>query len=104
MSLCCLSSSNPFRNKIILLVTKNPWFDRFILLIILLNTLFLALDQEVNIVTKYNEQIDFTFLIIYTFEMVLKIVALGFIMNTNSYIRDPWNILDFTVVFCGWLS
>lgn len=104
MSLCCLSSSNPFRNKIILLVTKNPWFDRFILLIILLNTLFLALDQEVNIVTKYNEQIDFTFLIIYTVEMVLKIVALGFIMNTNSYIRDPWNILDFTVVFCGWLS
>ena len=87
-----------------MLVTKNPWFDRFILLIILLNTLFLALDQEVDIVTNYDDKIDLTFLIIYTVEMVLKIIALGFFMQNNSYMRDAWNILDFTVVFCGWLG
>jgi len=40
----------------------------------------------------------------YTFEMILKIIAMGFFMETNSYLRDTWNILDFIVVMCGWLS
>ena len=25
-------------------------------------------------------------------------------METNSYLRDAWNILDFIVVMCGWLG
>lgn len=54
--------------------------------------------------TYYDNGIDFTFLIIYTIEMTLKIIALGFFMNTGSYLRDAWNILDFTVVVCGWIS
>ena len=29
--------------------------------------------------------------------MILKICALGFVMNPGSYLRDPWNILDFIV-------
>jgi hypothetical protein len=36
--------------------------------------------------------------------MILKIIAMGFFMETNSYLRDTWNILDFIVVMCGWLS
>ena len=37
-------------------------------------------------------------------EMVLKIFALGFIMNQNSYLRDNWNILDFIIVVTGLIS
>jgi len=48
VSLCCLSVTNPFRNKIIQLVAVNPWFDRFILLVIMVNCCFLALDKEVD--------------------------------------------------------
>jgi hypothetical protein len=55
-------------------------------------------------VAEYSDGIDLTFLIIYTIEMILKIIALGFFMNTNSYLRDSWNVLDFTVVVCGWIS
>jgi len=44
------------------------------------------------------------FLIIYTIEMILKVIALGFCMQQNSYLRDPWNVLDFIVVFFGWIS
>lgn len=44
------------------------------------------------------------FLVIFTFEMVLKVISLGFCVEKNSYIRDPWNILDFTVVIIGWLG
>ena len=44
VSLCCLSETNPFRNKIIQIVAVNPWFDRFILIVIMANCVFLALD------------------------------------------------------------
>lgn len=30
--------------------------------------------------------------------MSIKIIALGFIFNKGSYLRDPWNILDFFIV------
>jgi len=30
--------------------------------------------------------------------MLLKILGLGFICNKGSYLRDPWNILDFVIV------
>jgi len=36
--------------------------------------------------------------------MIIKVVALGFVLERNSYLRDPWNILDFVVVFVGWIS
>ena len=104
VSLCCLSVTNPFRNKIIQIVAVNPWFDRFILLVIMVNCVFLALDQEVDAITRNGENIDFIFLQIYTCEMIMKIIAMGFFMRPHSYLRDSWNILDFTVVFLGWLS
>jgi len=40
----------------------------------------------------------------YTFEMVLKILGMGFILNKGAYLRDPWNVLDFTIVSTGLLS
>jgi len=104
VSLCCLSVTNPFRNKIIQLVAINPWFDRLILVVILVNCIFLALDKEVETVTKQSEKIDFIFLLIYTIEMLLKIIAMGFFMRAHSYLRDTWNILDFLVVCLGWIS
>jgi len=36
--------------------------------------------------------------------MVLKVIAMGFVMRQHSYLRDSWNILDFTVVFLGWVG
>jgi len=50
--------TNPFRNKIIQLVAVNPWFDRFILFVIMVNCVFLALDKEVDSITENNETID----------------------------------------------
>lgn len=36
--------------------------------------------------------------------MVLKIVAQGFIVHKNGYLRDTWNKLDFFVVITGILE
>lgn len=104
VSLFCLSVTNPFRNNIIYFVLVNPWFDRFILFVIASNCIFLALDKEVEILTANGGTIDFTFLILYTCEMLLKIVAMGFCLREHSYLRNGWNVLDFSVVFLGWLS
>ena len=43
--------------------------------------------------------IDLSMTCIFTLEMVIKITALGFAFSgKNSYIREPWNILDFLIV------
>jgi len=96
VSLCCLSVTNPFRNKIIQIVSVSPWFDRFILTVILINCMFLALDKEIDAITNNIETIDFIFLIIYSWEMSMKIIAMGFFMRAHSYLRDSWNIVSIT--------
>ena len=40
---------------------------------------------------------------IFTVEMVVKILADGFILHKGSYLRNPWNIMDFIVVVSGFL-
>lgn len=75
-------------------MSVNPWFDRFILFVILVNCLFLALDKEVDFVSENIDVIDFVFLIIYTWEMTMKIIAMGFFMRAHSYLRDSWNIVS----------
>jgi hypothetical protein len=36
--------------------------------------------------------------------MIVKIVSMGFICNEASYLRDPWNILDFLIIVSGYMS
>ena len=58
------------------------------------NCIFLALDKEFESVTAVADQVDFVFLLIYTIEMILKIIAMGFFMRAHSYLRDPWNVVS----------
>ncbi len=34
----------------------------------------------------------------FIFEAVCKIIVLGFVFGKGTYLRDPWNILDFFIV------
>lgn len=40
----------------------------------------------------------YTFTGIYTFESLIKIFARGFCIDGFTFLRDPWNWLDFTVI------
>jgi Ca2+-binding EF-hand superfamily protein len=41
----------------------------------------------------------------FTFEMCVKIIAVGFAFaGENSYIREPWNVLDFAIVISALLG
>ncbi|KFO38318.1 Sodium channel protein type 10 subunit alpha [Fukomys damarensis] len=41
---------------------------------------------------------SYVFTVIYTFEALIKILARGFCLNEFTYLRDPWNWLDFSVI------
>ena len=36
--------------------------------------------------------------IIFLIEFILKVLAYGFVLHKNAYLKDPWNWLDFFVV------
>ena len=44
------------------------------------------------------------FLIVFTVEASIKISAVGFVREPKTYLRDPWNVLDFLVVVIGWIG
>lgn len=50
-----------------------------------------------------QEQVEYIFLIIFTIETFLKILAYGLVMHPSSYIRNGWNLLDFVIVIVGYL-
>ena len=54
--------------------------------------------------TDFVESSEIVFTILFTIEMVVKMVAMGFFWDKGSYLRDPWNWLDFLVVVMGYVS
>ena len=97
VSLCGCTVTNPFREKIIQIVV-NPWFDKVILLTIVANSIVLAAEDPAAEKNTFLETLDYIFLTIFSIEMVLKIIAMGFVMRPHSYLRDPWNIVSLTLV------
>ena len=50
------------------------------------------------------EQSEIYFLVAFTFEAMVKIIGMGFVIGQGTYLKDAWNVLDFTVVVIGWLG
>ena len=40
---------------------------------------------------------------IYTFEATTKVLARGFVIGPFTFLRDPWNWLDFMVISMAWV-
>ncbi|XP_069929160.1 sodium channel protein type 10 subunit alpha isoform X2 [Oryctolagus cuniculus] len=51
-----------------------------------------------------SSEIEYVFTVIYTFEALLKILARGFCLNEFTYLRDPWNWLDFSVITLAYVA
>ena len=56
---------------------------------------------DTNAVNEFLEEIEVIFTVIFTGECLMRIVALGFVAHPNAYLRNTWNILDFTIVMIG---
>ncbi|CDQ98061.1 unnamed protein product [Oncorhynchus mykiss] len=49
----------------------------------------------------FQESLEYIFLVIFTLECFLKIIAYGFVFHEGAYLRNAWNVLDFVIVFMG---
>ncbi len=76
-------------------------FTGFILTAVLLNTLQILVLGKSKEEQEINETLDLFFLYLYIIEALLKIMAYGFILDKNSYLRDIWNVFDFFIVLVG---
>uniref|UniRef100_F7FW49 Voltage-dependent L-type calcium channel subunit alpha n=1 Tax=Ornithorhynchus anatinus TaxID=9258 RepID=F7FW49_ORNAN len=107
-ALFCLSLNNPLRRSCISIVEWKP-FDVLILVTIFANCVALGVyipfpEDDSNVVNHNLEQVEYVFLIIFTAETCLKIVAYGLVLHPSAYIRNGWNLLDFVIVVVGLFS
>uniref|UniRef100_A0A674C6B4 Voltage-dependent L-type calcium channel subunit alpha n=1 Tax=Salmo trutta TaxID=8032 RepID=A0A674C6B4_SALTR len=104
-SLFFLTLKNPFRKAAINIVEWKP-FEIIILLTIFANCVALAVflpmpEEDSNNTNSNLESLEYIFLIVFSIECFLKIVAYGFLFHENAYLRNCWNILDFVCVSVG---
>ena len=107
-ALFCLSLKNPLRQVCIRIVEWKP-FEWMILLTIFANCVALAIytpfpNNDSNVINQTLERVELIFLVIFTGESVLKILAYGFVFHSGAYLRNGWNILDFIIVVIGLVS
>lgn len=76
-------------------MASHKYFDSFIMLCIMLNTIVLAMSwyDEPESITAFTKHANTVFIVIFTLEAIIKIIA----MNC-AYFKDPWNVFDFIVV------
>ncbi|XP_030756415.1 muscle calcium channel subunit alpha-1 isoform X1 [Sitophilus oryzae] len=107
-ALFCLNLKNPIRKLCIDVVEWKP-FEWLILMTIFANCVALAVytpfpNGDSNTTNAYLEKIEYIFLVIFTAECIMKIIAYGFFMHPGAYLRNGWNLLDFTIVVIGMIS
>ena len=93
--------TNVFRLKIYNIVQK-AWFDHFITLVIVMNTITMCMDHY-GASEDYLKVLDYfnlTFVIIFTMEAVLKLIGLG----PTYYFYIDWNKFDFGVCVMSLIS
>ena len=101
-ALYILPQTNKFR-MFCLKLMNYKWFDRFILIMILASTARLILDTIISgyISVLTFDILDVVFNLIFFFEALIKVVALGFVLDEGSYLRDNWNKIDIIIVICS---
>ncbi|DBA00730.1 TPA: hypothetical protein N0F65_001201 [Lagenidium giganteum] len=114
-SLGIFNEASQFRQWMIWCITSKV-FDQFILLLIAANSIILALADYSkvtatgdlddtssfrNLVVNYADSI---FTTLFSVECTMKIIAMGLFGDQGAYLMDPWNWLDFIVVFIGILA
>ena len=98
-----------FCRKTMVRIVESKNFDNAIVILILMATLLMLLvdysDSENE--TEYNQKLELVssvFVYLFTLECLLKIITQGLVMHENSYLRDSWNWIDFSVVITGILE
>ncbi|BFZ11652.1 hypothetical protein BsWGS_14691 [Bradybaena similaris] len=93
-----LTPFNPIRRMSIYILV-HPFFNLIVMVTILANCIVMATTSWVA--PPYVEHI---FLGIYSVEACLKTLSRGFVLQPFTYLRDPWNWLDFVVITMAYVQ
>uniref|UniRef100_A0AAQ5X5S5 Sodium channel protein n=1 Tax=Amphiprion ocellaris TaxID=80972 RepID=A0AAQ5X5S5_AMPOC len=93
-ALYILTPFNPLRRIAIRVLVMLIMFT------ILTNCAFMTLSNPPD----WAKNVEYTFTGIYTFESLIKILARGFCVGKFTFLRDPWNWLDFSVILMAYIT
>uniref|UniRef100_A0A8D0G6F2 Sodium channel protein n=1 Tax=Sphenodon punctatus TaxID=8508 RepID=A0A8D0G6F2_SPHPU len=100
-ALYILTPFNPLRKIAIkILVHSYPFHVMLIMCTILANCVFMTMSNP----PEWTKNVEYTFTGIYTFESLIKILARGFCLECFTFLRDPWNCLDFSVILMAYVT
>eukprot|EP00063_Salmo_salar_P027810 XP_014002645.1 PREDICTED: sodium channel protein type 8 subunit alpha-like [Salmo salar] len=98
-ALYIISPLNIFR-RIAIKILIHSLFSMIIMCTILTNCIFMTFSDP----PEWSKQVEYTFTGIYTFECLVKVVARGFCIDGFTFLRDPWNWLDFMVISMAYIT
>ncbi|XP_055360961.1 sodium channel, voltage-gated, type I-like, alpha [Betta splendens] len=98
-ALCLLSPFNLLR-RISMKILVHKLFNKVIMCTILANCAFMTISKP----PEWAKNVEYTFTAIYTFESLVKILARGFCVGKFTFLRDPWNWLDFSVIVMAYVT
>lgn len=104
-SLLVFGVNNPLR-KLCQKISSNKYFDWVIIVFIIFSSICLAMENRKTKVelNDFFKATDMMFLVVFSIEFVIKVVANGFIFTPNSYLSDGWNWLDFVIVVISYID
>uniref|UniRef100_A0A3B4WTP5 Voltage-dependent L-type calcium channel subunit alpha n=1 Tax=Seriola lalandi dorsalis TaxID=1841481 RepID=A0A3B4WTP5_SERLL len=91
----CYIPKNPYQYRVWYIVTSS-YFEYLMFFLIMLNTLCLGMQHcnQSDHVTKLSDMLNLIFTVLFTVEMILKLMA----FKARGYFGDPWNVFDFIIV------
>ncbi|XP_065790447.1 sodium channel protein type 8 subunit alpha isoform X11 [Muntiacus reevesi] len=98
-ALYILSPFNLIR-RIAIKILIHSVFSMIIMCTILTNCVFMTFSNPPD----WSKNVEYTFTGIYTFESLVKIIARGFCIDGFTFLRDPWNWLDFSVIMMAYVT
>ncbi|XP_047464927.1 sodium channel protein type 4 subunit alpha A [Mugil cephalus] len=75
-------------------------FSMFIMITILSNCVFMTMSNP----PAWSKTVEYVFTGIYTFEATIKVLSRGFCVGSFTFLRDPWNWLDFMVISMAYVT
>uniref|UniRef100_A0A8C4DWK7 Sodium channel protein n=1 Tax=Dicentrarchus labrax TaxID=13489 RepID=A0A8C4DWK7_DICLA len=72
----------------------------FIMVTILTNCAFMTMSDP----PAWSKTVEYVFTFIYTFEATTKVMSRGFCVGEFTFLKDPWNWLDFMVISMAYLT
>ena len=106
-SIFCFHHDKPVR-KFFVWVAEWNVFKHTVLIAVIANAVIMTIhnykyriDENVESTSNLDYVSARVFVAIFSLEFIIKVIAFGFVLQSRSYLRNGWNILDFLSLLSG---